>query len=210
MDLAAGTLRAGSSGRRVGTAPDRDRGRCHRAEDAGREDRRGRPAAARCHRNDPGSLRGLGRAESTGALQLEFPGTSQPAARGARSRRVLRVRDRGRAQADAALAGRQRGPNPRRSHLRGPPRRRPLASHQRAAHQRRRLCLGGNRHHHHQAARRKVDGQREALDGDGLRSAALAAGARAANPGAGRSGREIRGREDPRRGGEPNPSSWPI
>ena len=51
-----------SQGRgRCRPAPDRHRRRHHRAEEPRREDRRGRPAAARRHRDHPGSLRAVGR-----------------------------------------------------------------------------------------------------------------------------------------------------
>ena len=57
---------------------------------------RGRSAPARRHRDHPGSLRGVGRAEPPGAVQLEFPGAAQPAGRGDRGRRLLRGRGGGR------------------------------------------------------------------------------------------------------------------
>ena len=67
-------------------APDRHRRRHHRAEDAGREDRRRRPAPARRDRDDPGSLRGVGRRQPPRAVQLELPGAAQPPRRGDRGR----------------------------------------------------------------------------------------------------------------------------
>ena len=137
----------------AGAAPDRHRGRHHRAEEPGREDGRRRHAAARRHRDHPGSLRGVGCREPAGAVQFEFPGTAQPARRGDRGRRLLRIRGRGRPQAGGAQQGHHRRPEySRRAHLRGAARRRPLAAHQRAAHQGRRLRLG--RHRHHRRSRR--------------------------------------------------------
>ena len=55
--------------------------RHHRAEDAGRADRRRRHAAARRHRDHPGSLRAVGRREPPGAVQFEFPEAAQSARR---------------------------------------------------------------------------------------------------------------------------------
>ena len=79
LGVAARPLRAGPAGRRRRTASDRDRGRHHRAEDIGRAHGRGGLAPARRHRDHPRSLRGVGRAEPTGTVQLEFPGAAQPA-----------------------------------------------------------------------------------------------------------------------------------
>ncbi len=138
-------------------APDRHRRRHHRAEDAGRTDRRSRPAPARRDRDHPGSVRAVGRQQPPGAVQLQFPGAAQPARRGRQGRNALRRRGRRRAQAGGAHPGDQRGPGARRAHLRGPARGRPLAAHQRAPHQGRRLCVGRHRHHHRQAARREAD-----------------------------------------------------
>ena len=110
----------------------------------------------------------------------------------------------GRQQADRAHAIVERGPRrSRRAHLRGAARGRPLAADQRAAHQGRRLRLGRHRHHRAQAARGAADREREAAEGDGRRPALLAADARAPDPAARRSGREIRRGEGPRRGGQP-------
>ena len=197
LGLAARALRAGAPAGRAGPASDRHRGRHHRAEEPGREDGGRRHAPARRHRDHPGSLRGVGRRQSAGAVQFEFPGTAQPARRGDHGRRVLRIRGRRRPQAGGAQQGHHRRPEySRRAHLRGPARGRPLAAHQRAAHQGRRLCLGRHRHHRAQDARGETGRQRETADGDGRRRARLAAAAR-------RTRRKIRRRKDPRRGGQP-------
>ena len=59
--------------------------RHHRAEDAGRADRRRRHPPARRHRDHPGSLRAVGSREPPGAVQLELPEPAQPARRGDRA-----------------------------------------------------------------------------------------------------------------------------
>ena len=79
LGMAARPLRVRPAGRRRRTASDRDRRRHHRAEDIGRAHGRGGFAPARRHRDHPRSLRGLGRAEPTGIVQLEFPGAAQSA-----------------------------------------------------------------------------------------------------------------------------------
>ena len=63
----------------AGPASDRHRRRHHRTEKPGRAHRRGRPAAARRHRDHSGSLRVVGRRQPSGAVQFEFPGTASSA-----------------------------------------------------------------------------------------------------------------------------------
>ena len=82
LAVAAGALRIGAPGRRSRTASDRHRRRRFRAEEPGREDDGGGFAAARRHRDHTGSLRAVGRRQSPGAVQFEFPGAASPARRG--------------------------------------------------------------------------------------------------------------------------------
>ena len=71
-------------------------------------DRRSRPAAARRHRDHPRSLRAVGRQQPHGAVQLELPGTAQPARRGGAGRNAVRGGRRRRPQAGGALQGDER------------------------------------------------------------------------------------------------------
>ncbi len=89
LGVAARALRAGAAAGRSLAAPDRHRRRHHRAEDAGREDGRGRPAPARRDRDHPGGVRAVGCEQPHGAVQLQFPGAAQPARRGGQGRHAL-------------------------------------------------------------------------------------------------------------------------
>ncbi len=89
LDLAARALRTGAASRRAGAASDRHRGRRHRTKEPGGEDRRRRHAPARRHRDHPRGLRAVGRRQSAGTVQFEFPGAAQPARRGDHRRRFL-------------------------------------------------------------------------------------------------------------------------
>ena len=79
LAVAAGALRIGAPGGRKRPASDRHRRRHHRAKNPGRAHHGGGLAAARRHRDHPGSLRALGRRQSPGAVQFEFSGTASPA-----------------------------------------------------------------------------------------------------------------------------------
>ena len=82
LAVAAGALRIGPPGRRSGTARHRHRRRRFRTEESGREHDRCRPAAARRYRDHSRSLRPVGRRQSAGAVQFEFPGAAPLARRG--------------------------------------------------------------------------------------------------------------------------------
>ena len=144
--------------RRDGAAPDRHRGRRHRAEDARRADRERRLAPARRHRDDLGGLRAVGRRQPAGAVQLEVPAAARPARRRDRGRHALRRRwSRPGASRSCARRSPSDDADAGRAHLRGAARRRPLAADQRAPHQGRRLRLGRHRHHHLKRARGEAD-----------------------------------------------------
>ena len=102
LGVAARALRTGASGREsgahlIGIAVDI-------TEQKTLASTRSKPtAAARRHRNDLRSLRGVGRAEPAGAVQLEIPGAARSARRGDRGRHPIRGSRRGRAQAGRAL-----------------------------------------------------------------------------------------------------------
>ena len=89
LAVAAGALRIDPAGRRSRPPPHRHRRRRIRTEKPGRENDRGRSAAARRHRDHPRSLRVVGRRQPPGALQFEFPGTASAARRGGYRRRAL-------------------------------------------------------------------------------------------------------------------------
>ena len=73
LGLAAHALRAGAQSRRAASAPDRHRGRHHRAEAPRRGERDRRDAPLRCDRGDFRGIRGLGCRQPAGAVQLQIP-----------------------------------------------------------------------------------------------------------------------------------------
>ena len=205
LGLAARALRAGAPARRAGPAPDRHRGRHHRAEDAW-SSRPPPPTCGCATRSRPSRKPSCCGTPTTAwccATRTSRACTTCPTRRSPPARPTRTSSPAGRKHVIRTKLA-ERGPRgARRAHLRGAARRRPLAADQRAAHQGRRLRLGRHRHHRAQAARGEADRQRAAADGDRRRPAQLAADARAPDPAARRPGREIRRGEDPRRGGQP-------